>query len=51
MDAPAPVLDEALLDELARVYMRAALDELMRELASDQARTEAGAPGAARESA
>ena len=30
--APAPVLDEALLDELARVYMRAALDELMRGL-------------------
>jgi hypothetical protein len=36
MDAPvaiatAPVFDDALLDELARVYMRAALADLIRE--------------------
>ena len=31
----APELDEALLDELARIYMRATLDELMRELCCD----------------
>jgi hypothetical protein len=27
----APVFDEALLDELARVFMRAALADLLRE--------------------
>jgi hypothetical protein len=34
MESPAaadPVLDDQLLDELARVFMRAALDELLRE--------------------
>jgi hypothetical protein len=30
--APVPVFDEDLLDELARIFARAALDELMKEL-------------------
>lgn len=49
MDAAAPVFDEALLDALARVFMRAALDDLMREQQQvdddEEAKTERGPAG------
>jgi hypothetical protein len=39
VDAAAPILDEALLDQLARIYALAALDELM-EQSNEQAHFE-----------
>ncbi len=36
MSTPAPELDERLLLELARVYMRAVVDDLMRAADQDE---------------
>lgn len=41
MAAATPVLDEELLDQLARIYMRAALDELLQTIAQERENDEA----------